>query len=421
MNNILTNKLLLTSGGTFLPIRLATDDFVPTNMVLIVVYPYEIEPMMLSLALQQGLKAFPHLCGAITGDPFQFDLRINPRDEGIYLEVWESESELQVADIEAMSMDEHFDHFAPTHTGNYLKSALEESSPLFQVRLTSFKRAGISVLGLVASHMAIDGTGLALFLRHCIADFLVSQPPQVFHDRNLLHAGDNNPASTLPYRYEELTDDPLALLHQWEIATRCPPGIFTVSVERACQYLGVSSIKAARFALTALLCSELAKHHSQFSEIALWCDPRGTLGIPKTYTGNVGCYIHLPLQAGGVPELAGQLQSMATREGFLRIANTYQALKYAELAGQTVIWDGLDPAVLPVNLVPYVKSRIDFGGGLPCYGQMLTRNSHGLRLWVTPDGQQFVVETCLPSPLPRALIESCLDQNLITSIRSDGQ
>ena len=424
MNSIPTNRLLLTSAGIFQPIRLATDDFVPASMVLVLVYPYEIEPSMLSKALERGLNAFPHLSGAITGDPFQFDLsigpRTNPRDAGIYLEVVESEIEFQVADIEAMGLEEQFARFAPTDASNDLQSGLREDTALFQVRLTSFKRTGMSVMGLMASHMAIDGTGLALFLLHCTALIHGGPPPQVFHDRNLLHTGDNHPSTRLPHRYLEMTRDPLELLRQWDVATRCPLGSFTVSVDTACRYLGVTSIQAARFALTALLCTELANHNSQFSEIALWCDPRGTLGIPKTYTGNVGCYIHLPLRVGGVSELTSQLQSMATREGFVRIANTYRALKCAELEGRTVIWDGLDAGVLPVNLVPHVKSRIDFGGGLPSYGQMLTRNSHGIRLWVTPDGQQFVVETCLPSPLPSALIESCRNRNLITSVRSDG-
>lgn len=389
-------------------------------MVLVLAYPHLLDSSLLSSALQSGLDVFPHLAGRISGSLEPFDLKIKSSNAPVELELTESQRQLHITDLEALSISEHFSSFAPSSSSNIPHSSANFDQPLLQVRLTSLPVTGISVLGLFVSHMALDGTGLSLFLRRCMAGMEGVSTVEAVHDRQVLQLADIDPLPQLPHGYVVANRDTPVRTREWDFSSQCSLKVFTLDVQAVSSYLNVNSLRSARFGLTALLCSDLARANSNFTEIALWCDPRGTNGIPKSYTGNVGCYLHLPLISGHIGELTRELTSIATRDGFARIARTYRSLKSAEWQGQTVVWDGLAAGVLPVNLVTYAHSDAKIRNAVPGFAQMLTRNLHGLRISLTPDGRRFLVEVCLPTALPEALIESCRERGILKFVRGEN-
>lgn len=412
-------RIELSGGESFDPLPLVADDLVPTSMLLVLVYPYRIDPKELAAGLRSGLKSFPHLTGEICGSTDPIDLIVRPSSAGVYLDVARSNEALDQQVIEAMTLAEQASHFAPSWTYNHRWHGDTDRTPLFHSRLTTADDSATSVLSLFASHMAIDGTGLMLMLAHSTAAIHQVSAPPIFHDRRLLECVGDATSQKLPHGYIECDEQSQALLDQWDTVDSFSLGIFTVSVESVRRQFGAKSLKEARLALTARLCTMLQEHSHQVTEVALWCDPRGTAGIPKTYTGNTGCYVHLPLSNKDA-DLANDLRAMSTRHGFSKITKTYRAIKAAESRGNVVIWDSTDPGVVPVNLVPFSRIGMDWGQGQPVFGQMLSRNSHGLRIWTSPDGKRLLVEAFLRRPLPETLIDRCRDLDLILSHRLES-
>ncbi|MCA9139258.1 MAG: hypothetical protein KDB00_20935 [Planctomycetales bacterium] len=415
-----STQLTLSDGETFPPVRLVADDLVPTSMLLLLVYPYQIDPQVLTAGFRRGLKSFPHLTGKICESATTVGLSIQPSTAGVYLDAKESWEPLIQSSIEAMTPAELASQFAPQACFNHRWHNVADPMPLFHASLTTSRDSQLSVLCLFASHMAVDGTGLILMTCHATAAIHDAKPPPVFHDRGLLDTVVSDLTATLPPGYIECDQQPQSLLGQWDLSESFSLGIFTVSVDSVSRRSGAGSLKEARLALAATLCTTLRNDWLGLSEVALWCDPRGTAGIPKTYTGNSGCYVHLPVGNGDDAELASRLRAMATRQGFDEIAKTFHAIKAAESHGHDVLWNGADSSVLPLNLVPLSRIGMDWGQGQPVFGQMLTRNSHGLRVWTSPDGLRFLVEAYLPRPLPEKLIERCHDLGLILSHRIEG-
>ena len=413
MGRRLTDELSLKPRRFSDPIKLALDDYVPTSMVLIIVYPFHIEPSLLATAFGSGLDVFPHLTGAIGGSVSPFELEIRPADAALCLELVQSARRTSLADIESMSVDEHFAEFAPACVREGVQFGEQEGLPLFAARLTSLNATEMSVLGLVVSHMAVDGIGLSYFLSHSVSALSGTRLRRVVHERRVLRVSDPGGALEIPYRYVSAKSDHKSGMREWDAARQYPLSIFTVPIQAAMSFLGSASLSAVRFGLTAFLCRELAQLNPDYMEVGLWCNPRGTNGIPKSYTGNVGCYLHLPLREGSTSDLAHQLRSIASREGFTRIADTYRRLKQAEMRGFCPTWDGLAPEVLPVNLVSYSPSSAGVAAAAPSMARMLTRNLHGLRLSITPNRQQFLVEVCLPRDLSQALTDRCQRHGLI--------
>lgn len=415
-----STRIELSGGESFDPLPLAADDLVPTSMLLVLVYPYRMDHQMLAAGLRRGLKAFPHLTGEIFGSTDPIDLSIRPSSAGVYLDVAQSKEPLNQQVIEAMTLAEQASHFAPPWSFNHRWHGETDRTPLFHASLTTSADSPNSVLSLFASHMAIDGTGLMLTLAHSTAVLHNVSPPPVFHHRRVLECAGETASQELPHRYVQRNDQSQALLGQWDAVDSFSLGIFTVSVESIRRQWAVKSLKDARLALTAKLCTLLREYSGQPNEVALWCDPRGTAGIPKTYTGNTGCYVHVPLSDENDADLANRLRALSTRHGFNEITKTYRAIKAAEARGDIVVWDGMAPGVVPVNLVPFSRIGMDWGQGQPVFGQMLSRNSHGLRIWTSPDGNRLLVEAVLRRPLPERLIESCRDLDLVLSHRLES-
>ena len=270
---------------------------------------------------------------------------------------------------------------------------------LFAVRLTRFRN--LSVLGMRVSHAAVDGTGLALFINGCTAARRGVATPALFHERRHGFGKCLDGEDTPPHGYGEADG-----ADGVESLTSISPALFAIPSENVRRHFQATTLLDARLKLGAWLCAAL---ESRFPEVALWCDPRGLNGITASYTGNLGCYLHFKNRAD---DLSKQLKATASRAGFERIADTHRRLKLAESRGHPLVWEG---GALQLNLVPHAVAGTDFGTGLPGYAALLSRNSSGLRISLTPDTSRFLIEACLPDDLGEFLLEKCYAAGLVPS------
>ena len=307
----------------------------------------------------------------------------------------------QVINNDTLATEQMLDDFFPT-----AKSGSDEliRFPLLAIQVTSIADGG-SVIGMLASHMLVDGVGLTLFSKHCMSALKDVTAPPVIHSREVLASNlDGN--FELPSWYEK-TDSHSPSEREWEMSERYALTVFTVDEARL-RNAAANHEASAWIQLTTLLCRELSEWGG-FSEAAFWCNVRGSLSIPSTYTGNVGCYWHETLHghAESATDLAQRLRTATQLDGSRQVAETYLAVKQAELAGQTIHWTGTQDHVLPINLVPYSPSTFNFGAGGPQYSRLLTRNVHGLRITRVPNRREFVVEASLPLVTAEQLPEKC--------------
>ena len=384
----------LLPSHDFAGLSLSVDDRLPTDIQLVLAYRHGLSADACMDALERGLRSFPHLTGKADG---KFPERIVPSGHGSVLEVVETQA-MEIDGLEALPLEEHAALFMPEHFGS-----------LFQARLTRMPDSGLSVLGLRVSHMAVDGSGLACFIMHCTAALRGVEAPAVFHERRHGFGEWLDGARETPPRYREGSAAA-------DVEARATPVVFAIRVENARRHFKASSILDARLRMGAWLCSMAVKRHPAFNEVALWCDPRGTSGIPASYTGNAGCYLHFPLRGRSADDISQDLRKMTTRAGFQRIAHTYQQIKRAEAEGRPLFWDGPGNDILQLNLVPHAVAGTDFGHGLPDFALLLSRNSSGLRISLTPDASRFLIEACLPDGVGESLAESCRKASLKPSI-----
>jgi hypothetical protein len=384
----------LLPSHDFAALSLSMDDRLPTDIQLVLAYRHGLSADVCAAALERGLRNFPHLTGKTEG---KLPERIVPSGHGCVFEVVETHA-MDIDGLEALPLEEHAARFMPQHEG-----------ALLQARLTQMPDSGLSILGLRASHMAVDGSGLACFIMHCTAALRGVEAPVVFHDRRQGFGEIRDEAREIPHRYREGAAAA-------DVDARAKPVIFAIQTETVRRHFNTPSILDARLRLGAWLCAMAGKRHPAVAETALWCDPRGTNGIPASYTGNAGCYLHFPLQGRSADDLAQDFKKMTTRAGFQRIAATYQQIKRAEAEGRSLFWDGPGDDILQLNLVPHVVAGTDFGHGLPDFALLLTRNSSGLRISLTPDASRFLIEACLPDGVGDSLAESCRAAGLQPSI-----
>ena len=379
-------------------VSLALDDLVPTNILLLIAFRYDASDRLID-GIKQGLEIFPHLAGRLAwaGDPSSATIQADPA--GVLVER-RSTNKISLPSIGELTREQLVDHFFPSGTSECLRGASQ--SPLLSVRTTSIQ--GGSVIGIVASHRVVDGTGLALFLGHCMGG--VQHVP--IHDRavlarHLLSDSESRQHSEQPHWYINATSaiEPLGSgMTEWELAQTFPVDVFTIH-ENELRDLFTGDQSSTWFQLTALLCEECATLN--YREAAFWCDVRGSLRIPRTYTGNVGCYWHEKI---GLPDESTLNLAKRLRAGTgdrNRIATVYSAVKLAELENRPLRWTGTAQHVLPINLVPHFSSMLNFGGGGPVMTRILTRNVHGIRISRAPRDTGFLVEVCLPEDHVRQL------------------
>jgi hypothetical protein len=371
-----------TATTDFDPLGLSVDDLLPADIELVMGYRGGIEAELCAAALERGLRAFPHLRGKLEG------MRIVPSEDRFVLETLDLPGAMGIRDLEEMPL--------AGQSAAYIPNGRAEA--LFAARLTRFPETNLSVLGMRVSHAAVDGTGLALFIHHCTAEPRGVGTPPLFHERRYGFGADLDGADEAPHGYGASGG-----MTQEDSLAGSAPILFAVPADNVRLRFQATSLLDLRLKLGAWLCAAL---ESRFPEVALWCDPRGLNGIPATYTGNVGCYLHFTNRAD---DLTKQLKATATRAGFQRIADTHRRLKLAEMRGRPLSWIG---GALQLNLVPYAVAGTDFGTGLPGYAILLSRNSSGLRISLTPDASRFLIEACLPDGLGEVLLGKCHEEGL---------
>jgi len=386
----------------FAPLSLSVDDRLPADIQLVLAYRHGLSADGCVQALERGLQSFPHLTGKAGGAPGEMPECIIPSDSGTVLEVAESPVLMDIDNLEALPLEKHAALFMPEHCGS-----------LFRARVTQMPATGFGILGLRVSHMAVDGSGLAFFIMHCTAAIRGVEAPEVFHERR--------------HGFGECPDGPHEIPHRYreggaaaDMEAQTAPVVFTIEAASVRRHFNTASILNARLRLGAFLCAVAAARNPAFSEIGLWCDPRGTHGIPAGYTGNAGCFLHFPLRGRTADDLARDLRKMTTLAGFHRIADTCRHIKRAEAAGKPLAWDGPGNDILQLNLVPHAVAGTDFGHGLPVFALLLSRNSSGLRISLTPDASRFLIEACLPDGAGDFLAEACRASGLQSSIWCRG-
>jgi hypothetical protein len=383
----------------FEALALSEDDQLPTPIQLVMAYRGVMSAERCEEAFLRGLTCFPHLTGKLSyGLAGRLD-QIVPCEDSFSLEVTEREDVWDCQDLALFSLERLSHDFVPL-----------QGESLFQARLTVFPYAGFSVLGLRVSHAAVDGTGLACFINNSTAALRGCEPLLVFHERKYGFGSCGEGGSVeIPVGYREA-----GTLVMAGDAEDFIPTYFVISVAGVRSFFGASSVLAARLRLAAWLSAGVAQRDESYTSLVLWCDARGTNEIPPTYTGNVGCYLSFPLCGMGAEALAQEMKKIATRRGFERIAATYRAIKGAEAVGRPLLWEG--KGMLQVNLVPHAVGGTDFGHGVPAFALLLSRNSSGLRISLTPDASRFLVECCLPNGLGDALVEQCQLAGLAPSV-----
>ena len=390
----------LLSTRSFAPLELALDDRLEHDLLLVMGYRHRIDPERLIRALNVGLQAFPHLTGKLVRDEATGRWWIEPLSGPTEMEVADDGGPWLMDDLRRMSHRDLARHFLPETAASD-----DGAKRLFALRRTSC--GGGDVLGLRVSHAAVDGTGLGWFARCCAAGAHGENPPPVRHDRREILAAAGPGPGDVPPGYCDAGDlarwqwppDP------WVTGTPVFFVIPTAAARRVMKTAG--SLLDLRLELAAWLCHRLAAIAPQLNGVAVWCDPRGGGLVPRHFTGNAGCYHFLPLRVESATGFAASLKQLSGRSGLRRTAGVYRHLKQAEANGRGLVWDGPREDLLQLNLLP--RTAADGGlGGPPDFSLLLSRNSSGLRVSVTPDDSGFLIEACLAPGWGAGLVQEAL-------------
>jgi hypothetical protein len=423
MTPLQPDAILSVPALNFKPLRLCLDDVLPVSMVLLLGYGHRLDPVALRASLHSALLAFPHLSGRVNLHLQPLQAELVPGDREVQVE-WiragqpvptsagsadsgQAVGRAALQALESIDQETLFASFAPSAASTVGTPMQALQAPLLQLRLTWLSDIDACVLGLMVSHMALDGSGLALFLNHLTAALRGENAPAVVHDRRHTFPDPLPKDAALPPHYLEVPKLSLAMAQEQDHGASSQATVFSVPLESLEQHLGQRSLTDARLFLAAHLCQEVAAMQPGRRTLALWCNTRGLGHVPRNYTGNTGCYVHLPLEAGDPHRCYQHLKRAITRSGFAEIRDTYSCLKVAEAAGRYVFWEGPGDNLLSLNLVPHARGAADFGKGGPEYAQLLTRNVSGLRLFSSSDGNRLVVEACLPATHGAGLMASC--------------
>lgn len=374
MNPIKPDEILSIPALNFKPLSLCLDDVLPVSMVLLMGFNYRINPVELRRALQITLQAFPHLSGRIQVSLQPFHAELVPAENDIHIE-WirngqslstsiESSESSQVTGSSALQILETLDQetlylrFAPSaaNVSPALIQALQ--APLLQLRLTWIPEQNICVLGVMASHIALDGIGLAFFLNHLSSAIFGRNAHEVIHDRHCTFPHTPILNGLFPSQYREVPNL-LTIAQDQDPHASSHATVFSIMLDDLHHHVGNSSSADSRFFLAAHLCQVAAGLQPGRNTLALWCNSRGLGHVPRHYTGNTGCYVHFPLKSGDANGCYQHLKSTITRKGFAEITDTYARLKSAEAAGRYAFWIGPQDNLLSLNLVPHIRPAVD--------------------------------------------------------------
>ena len=373
--NIQLIRNLTFTPRTFSPVKLSKNDQLPIDIMLVGAFSGLMDADNIYAAFHASLDLFPHLTGTIC----HTTNTILNSAKNTYLELAECHQETTKSLLDSMTLQELKTHFMPNHRH------WECNKPLFGIRMVHFPTTNITLLGIRVSHHVVDGSGLSLLLRSCMLHLSQHQQLPVLHDRNTLSTINKNDNANIPKGYSQASP-----YHTTREQIKAKSMIFTADVQATIKQWNASSLVDARLRLAAWISARCAKVDPNLSEIALWCDVRGLQGIPPHYTGNCGCYLHVPL-SDSAQKMTEQYRTLITRQGFKKIAETYTQIQTLETNGTALDWKN-QAHVLEVNIVPHSVASVDFGYGKPFFGMLLSRNSPGIRLSITPDEQQFLIE-----------------------------
>jgi hypothetical protein len=388
---------VLCLARDFSPLRLCEDDRLPADIQLVMGYEGLLSPEAVAASLRRGLEAFPHLTGGMQCEC------VLPAAGEIGWEVAECDEEDSWESLKQWSLEKQSRLWIPQGLPVGLPGSL------WQTRLTLMPQAGICVIGMRVSHAVLDGAGLAWFIHQCTAVTREVETGMVVHERPKYVDVNADPSEPPPQGYGASAHITESVWIGDKLA-RGQPLIVALRVKELVAAMQATSVLDARLRLAALLCSWVAQCQPQTQEVALWCDARGTNDLPPHYTGNAGCFLHLPLRHEDPQLLTRLLRNVATRGGFARISETFRRLKEAEARGEPYRWQGLEQQALQLNLVPHAVKGTDFGIGLPRYAMLLSRNSSGIRIAFTPDAAHLIIELSLSVPTNQFLLANMLSR-----------
>ena len=406
MTPLQPDDVLAVPAPDFKPLQLCLDDALPVSMVLLLGYRRRLDPAALRDALETALQTFPHLGGRLHLEWQPLRAELAPGNRDVQVE-WIRDVNAVLQDLESLDQDSLVSLFAPSAASMARTPTQALQAPLLQLRLSWLSDSEACVLALMASHMALDGSGLALFLEHMTAAIRGGSAPPVIHDRRVTFPDPLPADMALPPEHREVPHLSPAMAQDQDPLAASRATVFSITHDSLERQLGAGSLTGARLLLAARLAQEAAALQPGRNTLALWCNARGLGHVPRNYTGNAGCYMHLPLEPGDPQRCYALLKRLITREGFAGIADTYARLKAAEASGRYVLWSGPGDHLLSLNLVPHARGAADFGQGVPVYAQLMTRNVSGLRLFGSPDGNRLVVEAALPPGHGDALMDVC--------------
>lgn len=395
-------KASITRSMDFDRLPLVEDDLLPREIVLLLAYR-RLPPIARMLAaFRKGLERFPHLTGRIMNDPRGGMPTIAPSlGKAVTLEHANSEEPLGLADLEGFSAEEHRSLFVS-------EAVNSREGPLLTMRQVNFTRTEMGVLCLKVSHMAVDGAGLAMFLWEAARHLKGGETLLPRHDRGWQRGEDDSThwpsPTTLPYRYREgLTQGSRNSNDEQTLW-------FSVETEDVRRVLADRHGDPQR-CLAAWACGEVAQMDSCLKHVAVWCNTRGRDGVPREFTGNAGCYEHLPVE-GGRHGLERELRWLASRQGLQAARKRHREILALRRDGREIWWDGPKDELLELNLVSPPASSADFGTGPPHFALLLERNSTGIRILPTAGGRGHLVEATLKPGLARGLYERALSLGL---------
>lgn len=396
---------------SFQPFKLSVEDFLPVNMLVLFGLPSWVNHQRLHEGLVKTLAAFPHLTGKVTLNLDPLEVYAIQSEHDLQFE-WEKELDCDVAHLKTMDKAQLKSTFAPSAYHDHEDPLKAMQGPLFQVRLSWLKEAAFSVVGLMMSHAMVDGTGLVLFLKYFSGVLNEQTIPKVMHDRSVTFPKHLPNAIHLPRHYHAV-DNSDEFLASFNATIHVSEGkTFSIRSTNLLDRLACNTQTGARFRFVADMCFHLAQSQDEDLIVGLWCNARGMGHVPRTYTGNTGCYMHVPINPGSIEANCRNFSTMWSKEAMLQHKSDYEMLKAAEKQGQFVVWDGPSARLLSVNLIAHYPGIAGLGDGRPLFYRLLTRNVAGIRMYYNPSGDKMIVEAGLMPAGVATLLRRCAELGL---------
>ena len=391
----------------FEPLTLSVDDLLPVRMRFVIGYNYQVDISQLQAAIRDTLKVFPHLTGKLDLNLNKFSARVVPCEREIPLSMSSSIS-WSLHQLNRYPKKKLDKLFLPLNQAMSLLEAL--NLPFIEFKV-SYNKSEM-VIGLVISHMVLDGSGVGLFMTtlssmlNPTASNSVKINSELIHDRRICYplSPSHFSREKLPCNYR-VVDDLINVYSQYlessdDKSEEAQVGVFSFSIHQIAKTRSFESLSDLRLFLLSEISEIIRNVDPSIDTLSIWCSTRGITHVPRLYTGNTGCYVDYSFQAGGAYK---QLKSLVSKKGIRQIRETYHEIKSAEMHGKIVAWDNAHGNKLSINIVPRLAAVADLGEGDPLFAEILTRNVNGIRMFHSQDGRQIIVELSLAAAIISAV------------------